>query len=91
MYIGGDNLISNLNFQDIQFKVNSKFNLIKQEVSENKGNLLAAASVYGLVIIGSSEPSLKGWQRNFLICQNDTMNCLYSYTALPNRQRQRKT
>lgn len=46
--------------QEIQFKLNSKFNLIQQEVNENKGNLLAAASVYGLVIVGSSEPCLKG-------------------------------
>ncbi|KAJ6648515.1 Nuclear pore complex protein Nup214, partial [Pseudolycoriella hygida] len=56
---------------DIQFKLNSKYNLIKQEENKNKGNLLAAASVYGLVIIGSSESNLRVVQHSRIIADKD--------------------
>ncbi|XP_037034125.1 nuclear pore complex protein Nup214 [Bradysia coprophila] len=56
---------------DIEFKLNSKFNLVNQVLTENRGNLLAAASAYGLVIVGGSEPNLKVIQLSRIVSDKD--------------------
>ncbi|KAG4068236.1 hypothetical protein HA402_007756 [Bradysia odoriphaga] len=56
---------------DIEFKLNSKFSLVSQVLTENRVNLLAAASAYGLVIVGSSEPNLKVIQLSRIVSDKD--------------------